>query len=49
MEVGTILNENLAAGEYLVKWDGSKYSSGQYFYKIESGDFVDTKKMMLLK
>lgn len=30
-------------------WDGSNYSSGVYFYKLAAGDFIETKKMVLIK
>jgi len=48
-EVATIVNEELKSGTYEVDWDGSNYSSGVYFYKIISNDFVETKKMVLMK
>jgi len=32
-----------------VVWDAEELSSGMYFYKIKAGEFVQTKKMMLLK
>jgi subtilisin-like proprotein convertase family protein len=48
-EVQMILNENLTAGSYELLFDGSSLSSGTYFYRIESLDFIDTKKMMLVK
>ncbi len=41
--------ENLKAGEYEVKWDAAKYSSGVYFYSIVTDNFVQTKKMILTK
>lgn len=39
----------LSAGSYLVSWDGSKYSSGVYFCKLETGDYTEVKKMTLIK
>ena len=48
-EVQVLVNENLKAGEYKVTWDGTKYSSGIYFYKLQSGDFTLTRKMLLVK
>jgi hypothetical protein len=48
-EVATLLNEELKPGTYEADWDGSNYSSGVFFYKIISGDFVETKKMILMK
>ena len=52
--VRTLVNDNRKAGAYQVVWNGTndlgqKVSSGIYFYKIEAGDFVDTKKMVLMK
>ncbi len=37
------------AGTHLVDWDARGYSSGIYFYRIEAGGFVETKKLLLLK
>lgn len=48
-EVSVLVNENMQAGSYERQWDGSRSSSGVYFYKITSGDFVQTKKMLLIK
>lgn len=48
-EVFTLVNEFKKAGEYSIVFDGSKLSSGTYFYRIEAGDFTDTKKMILIK
>ena len=48
-EVTTLVNEKLSAGSYEVEWDGTGYPSGVYFYKLETEDFIDTKKMVLLK
>ena len=46
--------ENLSPGTYNVNWDGrdqsgSTIASGIYLYRIQSSDFVQTKKMVLLK
>lgn len=41
--------EGLAPGTYEVEWDGSNYSSGVYFYKLETQSFSETRKMVLLK
>lgn len=48
-EVSTLINEKKLAGTYKVELDGSKLSSGIYFYKITSGNFVAVKKMSYLK
>lgn len=48
-EVATLLNEFKPAGQFVADFDASMLSSGVYFYRIESGDFVETKKMLLVK
>ncbi len=48
-EVANLVKEKQNAGSYSVKFDGAGFSSGIYFYKLESGDFNDTKRMILLK
>lgn len=48
-EVSNIVNEKLSAGNYEADFNGSNMASGTYFYKIEAGNFVETKKMILLK
>jgi hypothetical protein len=42
-EVGTLVKENMDAGNYVVDFDASRLSSGVYFYQIEAGDFIQTK------
>jgi len=46
--VGT-MNEFKKAGSYEYDFDGSNFASGLYFYRIESGPFAETKKMVLIK
>jgi subtilisin-like proprotein convertase family protein len=48
-EVKTLINENLQAGTYEVTFDGSGLSSGMYFYQLRAGDFISTKKFVLMK
>ncbi len=53
--VTTLLDQRLNAGSYSVNWDASQYSSGVYFYSLETvspgevGKFIQTKRMILLK
>jgi len=47
--VENLIDGNLNAGQHSVTWDASKYSSGVYFYKLQIGSFMTTKKMNLLK
>ena len=53
-EIYTVVNERLNAGSYKVDWtsinyEGSDAASGVYFYKIVAGDYVEAKKMMLVR
>ena len=48
-EVATLINEERQAGSYEIQFDASGLASGIYLYKIESGSFIKTKKMILLK
>jgi len=48
-EVARLINEEYSAGYHSVIWDGSSVASGIYYYRLTSGDFVQTKKMVLLK
>ncbi len=48
-EVETLVNEIMEPGAYNFKWDAGHFASGMYIYRIEAGDFVQSKKMMLIK
>jgi len=48
-EVATLVNEEKPAGSYKVNFDATGLSSGVYFYKLVSGNFVETKKMILMR
>lgn len=48
-EVAKLVDEFKPAGSYEVNFDASGLSSGVYFYKITSGKFVETRKMLLMK
>ena len=48
-EVSRLVNQEYNAGSYTVDYNGASLSSGIYFYRIEAGDFVSTKRMMLIK
>ena len=48
-EVKTLVNENQAAGEHKTEWNAENVACGVYFYRIRAGEFVSTKKMLLIK
>lgn len=49
-EIQTIINENQPAGNYEIQFDGSKYPSGVYYYRMKvNGKLIDTKRMVLIK
>ena len=48
-EVAELVNEKQKPGNYEVTWDASGYSSGVYFYKLSAGNYVETRKMILMK
>ncbi len=47
--VGTLVNDNLSAGTHRINFDASMFASGLYFYRIQAGDRVAVRKMMLVK
>ncbi len=47
--IETILNEYQQAGEYQITWHADRFPSGTYFYKLQAGDYIETRKMILLK
>ncbi|HJY63560.1 MAG TPA: SBBP repeat-containing protein [Ignavibacteria bacterium] len=47
--VSVLVDENLRAGTYEIEFDAKNLATGVYFFKIEAANFVDTKKMMLVK
>lgn len=48
-EIVKLINEEKPPGNYDVKFDGSNLASGIYFYRLNAGDFTQTKKLILLK
>jgi hypothetical protein len=48
-EVATLVNEQKPAGDYSVSWDALEYESGIYFCKLQKGNCIETKKMLLVK
>jgi|WetSurMetagenome_2_1015567.scaffolds.fasta_scaffold67667_2 photosystem II stability/assembly factor-like uncharacterized protein len=48
-EIAILVDEKLKSGKYEVTFDGSRLSSGIYFYKLVAGNFSETKKMLMIK
>lgn len=48
-EVATLVNEQKPAGTYEVEFNGTELPSGIYFYQLQAGSYIETKKMLLLK
>jgi len=48
-EIWTLVNNEQQIGNYELKFDGSELTSGIYFYRLQAGDFIETKKMVLIK
>jgi photosystem II stability/assembly factor-like uncharacterized protein len=48
-KIEDLVNEKLQPGSYEVTFDGSNLPSGVYFYQLRTGDYVETKKMLLIK
>jgi hypothetical protein len=47
--IATLVNEKINAGKYEVIFDGSGLSSGVYFYRLNAGQYTNTKKFILMK
>jgi flagellar hook assembly protein FlgD len=47
--IETIINKPFTAGHYETEWNASNFSSGTYFYKLEAGNYTETRKMVLVK
>lgn len=48
-EVATLVNEKLNPGIYKYQWDGEQFSSGLYYYRIKTGEYVKSRKLILMK
>ena len=48
-ELVTLVDEELQAGSFEVDWNGSNYPSGVYFYRLETKEYSQTKKMLMMK
>ncbi|MBI3195811.1 MAG: PD40 domain-containing protein [Ignavibacteriae bacterium] len=48
-EIATVVNEEMSAGYHITTWDAKNQSSGMYFYRLETGNFSQMKKLILIK
>ena len=48
-EVTTLVNEVKAPGRYTVQFDARNLASGVYFYRLQAGSFVETRKLLLIR
>ena len=48
-EIETLVNEEKPAGTYDITWTAANFPSGVYFYQLKAGEFVQTRKMLLIK
>ena len=48
-EVVTLVSDNVSADRYEVEWNATGIASGVYLYRMQAGDFVETKKLLLLQ
>ncbi len=48
-EIRTLVDEKLSPGTYNITWNASGLTSGAYFYRLQIGSYVETKKLMLIK
>ena len=48
-EVSVLVNDRREAGYHEVQFDGSKLASGVYLYRMQAGDYVETRKLLLVR
>ena len=48
-EIATLVNEEKQPGTYEVEFKGTELPSGIYFYQLKAGNYLETRKMMMLK
>ncbi|MCG3119660.1 MAG: hypothetical protein ALAOOOJD_02135 [bacterium] len=48
-KVATLIDKRMTAGAHIIEFDASKLTSGVYFYRLEAGDFLAQKRMLLIK
>lgn len=48
-EVATLVNEEKSVGYHTVTFNAENFSTGVYFYRLQAGEFVSTRKLLLVK
>lgn len=48
-EIVALVADNFAAGRHKVAWNASGHASGVYLYRLEAGEFIETKKLTVLR
>ena len=48
-EVKTLVNETIPSGKYQIEFDASILPSGVYYYRLQTGEFTATRKLVLLR
>ena len=48
-EVVTLVSDRLSTGSYSYEWDASNLASGVYLYRLQAGDYIETRKMVLMR
>jgi hypothetical protein len=48
-KVATLMNKKMPPGRYDVTWNAANFGSGLYFYQLQAGNFVEVRKMLLVK
>jgi len=49
VEVATLVEKEMEPGIHAVSWDATGFSSGVYFYRMQSGGFMQTRKLVLMR
>jgi hypothetical protein len=47
--IETLVNKDQKAGTYEVEWNAENYTSGAYFYKLETNNYSESKRMLVIK
>jgi enterochelin esterase family protein len=48
-EVVTLISDRLSTGSYAYEWDASEFASGVYLYRLQAGEYIETRRMVLMK